>query len=217
MGVFDRLFGRTERRRAPASSSREDGYAGYGAAAGQTVSSTSPSQNPDAVAVERYRYLLRTVPPEAIEQAHVEAFAKLTPQQRRQVLTDVADGLPTSEQATSDDPRSLARMATRAELRQPGYLESRLGYTAGMGGRGLGMGMGGIIGGSLLGSVAGAFIGTAVAEEIFGGWDEGTGETGPDDGGGAADARDAGYDQPSGFGDVGGDMGDYGGGDLGDI
>ena len=33
----------------------------------------------DEQAIARYRYLLRTAPPEAIEQAHAEAFAQLTP------------------------------------------------------------------------------------------------------------------------------------------
>src|SRR6186997_896421 len=119
------------------------------------------TQSPDEVAVERYRYMLRTAPPETIEQAHAEAFAKLTPEQRRKVLADVSAELPPAERATSDDPRSLARMATRAEMRNPGTMERALG------GRGGGMGMGGMIAGSLLASVAGAFIGTAIADAFF--------------------------------------------------
>ena len=43
-----------------------------------------PSPDADAVAVERYRYLLRTAPPEDLERAHVEAFERLTPEQRAQ-------------------------------------------------------------------------------------------------------------------------------------
>ena len=70
--------------------------------------------------------------------------------------------MPPAERATSDDPRSLARMATRAEMRQPGTMERALG-----GGRGGGMGMGGMIAGGLLASVAGAFIGTAIADAMF--------------------------------------------------
>ncbi|HJT04882.1 MAG TPA: hypothetical protein VJ757_14840 [Pseudonocardiaceae bacterium] len=119
-------------------------------------------QDPDEVAVERYRYMLRTAPPETMEQAHAEAFAKLTPDQRRKVLQDLGNTVPAAERATSDDPQSLARMATRAEMRQPGTMERVLG-----GGRG-GMGMGGVIAGSLLASVAGAFVGTAIADAFLG-------------------------------------------------
>ena len=43
----------------------------------------------DAQALERYRYLLRTAPPDAIEQVHAEAFATLTSEQRAQVLRDL--------------------------------------------------------------------------------------------------------------------------------
>jgi hypothetical protein len=35
----------------------------------------------DKQALERYRYMLRTAPPDAIERAHEEAFAELTPDQ----------------------------------------------------------------------------------------------------------------------------------------
>ena len=35
-------------------------------------------RDPDEVAVERYRYMLRTAPPETLEHAHAEAFAKLS-------------------------------------------------------------------------------------------------------------------------------------------
>jgi hypothetical protein len=33
----------------------------------------------DQQAIERYRYLVRTAPPQAIEQAHEQAFAQLSP------------------------------------------------------------------------------------------------------------------------------------------
>ena len=87
----------------------------------------SSGQLTDEQAVERYRYLLRTAPPEAIEQAHAEAFAQLTPEQRRLVLEGLSEDLPPQERADRDDPQSLARMATRAELRQPGTLERTFG------------------------------------------------------------------------------------------
>ncbi len=72
MSIFDHLLGRrpepgddARRRAAPR---RRSGFAG----------GTSSGQPTDEQAIERYRYLLRTAPPEAIEEAHAEAFAQLT-------------------------------------------------------------------------------------------------------------------------------------------
>ncbi|WP_433275122.1 hypothetical protein ACQPZA_27820 [Pseudonocardia xinjiangensis] len=120
----------------------------------------SHDRDPDEVAVERYRYMLKTAPPETIEQAHAEAFAKLTPEQRQQVLAEMSTSVPESERARSTDPRDMARMATRAEMRQPGTMERSLGGRQGPG-------MGSMIAGTLLASVAGAFIGTAIADALF--------------------------------------------------
>jgi hypothetical protein len=137
---------------------------------GQQSQSTSVT---DEQAVERYRYMLRTAPPEMIEQAHEEAFAKLTPEQRRLALQQLTSAAPPEEaQRASDDPRSLARLATRTELRQPGMLERLFGsgsigrgYGSGIGGAGSGFGS--MLAGSLLGSIAGTFIGSAIAESFF--------------------------------------------------
>jgi hypothetical protein len=167
----------------------------------------------DEQAIERYRYLLRTAPPDAIEQAHAEAFAQLTPQQRAMVLQGLSAELPDAERGAygdRTDPQTLARMATRAELRRPGTLERTFGG-AGMGG----MGMGGMIGGSLLGSIAGTFIGTAIAHQLLGGYGGfAAGDTaGADPSGGPAE--EGGTD----YADTGGDAGDAGdiGGDFGDF
>ena len=73
MGLFDRLFG-TEQQDAP-----------------------RPPQRPrtdDEIAVERYRYLLRTAPPEAIERVHAEAFAKLTDEQRAMIFEELTKNAP---------------------------------------------------------------------------------------------------------------------------
>ena len=126
MGLFDKLRERLAPS-APAQGHTAQGpvprnYAGQGA-----PRPGEAAKDPDEAAVERYRYMLRTAPPETIEQAHAEAFAKLTPEQRRKVLADVSAELPPAERATSDDPRSLARMATRAEMRNPGTMERTLG------------------------------------------------------------------------------------------
>src|SRR5262245_34897580 len=117
----------------------------------------------DERAIARYRYMLKTAPPEVIEQAHAEAFAQLTPEQRRLVLQKIAEGMPASERALvgqgDANPQGLARMATRAEIRQPGAMERTFG--AG------GVGLGGLIAGSLLGSIAGTVIGSMIAREFF--------------------------------------------------
>ena len=135
---------------------------------------TPPGQDPappgtagvtanDDAAVERYRYMLRTAAPEAMEQAHAEAFAQLTPEQRRAVLAQLSQGVPSSERSLNDDPQHLARMATRAEIRQPGTMERILGRAGGVGG----IGVGGLLAGGLLASVAGGVIGSAIGNELF--------------------------------------------------
>src|SRR5262245_58848754 len=82
----------------------------------------------DEQAIERYRYMLRTAPPASIEEAHEEAFRRLTPEQRRLALQQLATAAtPEERRAASDDPKSLARLATRAEIRQPGVMERLFG------------------------------------------------------------------------------------------
>jgi hypothetical protein len=114
----------------------------------------------DEQAIERYRYMLRTAPPETIEQAHAEAFAKLSESQRREVLQGLREVTPPREYG-SGDPQSLARMATRAEIRQPGALERLFGGTSG------GPGFGSMLAGSLLGSIAGTVLGSLVAQHFL--------------------------------------------------
>ena len=226
MGLLDRLFGGNrggvQDQPAPHASRTQGpqdtpvpGRGGPGRATG------------DEAAIQRYRYLLRTAPPEAIEQAHAEAFAALTPDQRRTVLAELGSQVPAAERATSDDPQALARMATRAEMRQPGTMERTFSRSGGMGG----MGMGGVLAGGLFASLAGAFVGTAIANEIFDdqgadgsdGNDSGSDQAG-DQSGDQGDAQAAGNDgTDGGFGDAGsGDTfgggpggGDFGSGDFG--
>ena len=160
----------------------------------------------DKQALERYRYLLRTAPPGDIERAHQEAFAQLTPEQRAEVLRQLAEHVPASE-VGGDDPKSLARTATRAEMRQPGTIERALG--AGAPG----------LGSMFLSTLAGAFVGSAIANAVF---DDDGGSDGDDSGdaGDTSDSSDSGesaFDDSGGdFGDAGGDFGgDFGGGDFG--
>jgi hypothetical protein len=178
---------------------------------------------PDELAVERYRYLLRTAPPETIEDAHAEAFARLTPDQRRLVLQELDSTLTPAERAAGapydEDPRSLARLATRAELRQPGTLERTWS------GMPAGLSMGGLMIGNFMSTIAGVMVGSVIADAFFGnaGYDAGSAETadastdgfdaeGGDFGGGAS-----GIDDGDTFGDIGSDFGgfgDFGGGDF---
>lgn len=172
------------------------------------------NQLTDEQALQRYRYMLSTAPPEDIERAHEEAFARLTPDQRRQALQALARYVPERE-IRGDDPASLARTATRAETAQPGTIERAWGA----GGAGFGLGS------WFLTTLAASFIGTAIAQSFFasdagaggnaeGGAQgtEGGGETGADTAdAGAGDDVDAGDDFGGDLGDLGGDFGDFGG------
>ena len=124
-------------------------------------------QSEDERAIARYRYLLSTAPPEAIEQAHAEAFAQLTPEQRRMLLQKLAENAPPAERARVEqagaDPQALARAATRTEMRQPGALERIFGGP----GPAAMPGFGSMMAGSLLGSVAGTVLGSMIAREFF--------------------------------------------------
>jgi hypothetical protein len=175
----------------------------------------------DEQALARYRYLLRTAPPEAIEEAHAEAFARLTPEQRQQVLQELGDRIPETERAAAaragGSPGELARRATRAEIREPGLLERTFGRMN-AGPQRSGMGMGGLFAGSLLASMAGTVLGSAIAHQFFDAHPEardmfGDHRSAPaddtttlasDDGGGLSDV-----DGPGGGFDSGFDGGDW--------
>jgi hypothetical protein len=217
MGLLDRLLGR---RRSPARQEYGAGYDGsrYDDPAYDGYQAPPPPPPPaggrrpastDEQAIERYRYLLRTAPPDTIEQAHAEAFAQLTPQQRQEVLVQLAAAVPASERPRADDAGSLARAATRAELRRPGTLErafgARPGYGAGggYGGGYGGPGFGSMVGAGLLGTVGGLVVGTAVADALF---DTGIGDSGLF-GGGDEEAYAQGYEDGADGGDPGGDYG----------
>ena len=194
MGLFDRLFGDEQQPQ-------------------QQQPPRSP-RNQDDIEIERYRYLLRTAPPETIEQVHAEAFAKLTPEQRQRVYQELSANAPAGEAPTSDEPQALAQSATRSELRQPGTMERSFG----------GPSFGSMLGASLLGTVAGYVVASALVSTFMpmdsggteAGGDSGS-ESGSDSGwrdaGGADAGADAGGGDWGGGGDFGG--GDFGGGDFG--
>lgn len=256
MGFLDRLLGRPERDRdqqgrwgqppqqqpqgyrygqqsyqvPPVQQGQQYGTPQWGGQqpGGQQGSAAAEDQR----AVERYRYLLRTAPPERIEEVHAEAFATLTPEQRRMVYEEFTRSAPDGEAPRGDDPRSLAQAATRSEIRQPGFMERSLGGMNGgagaMGQRG-GPSFGRMIGASILGTVAGYVIGSAIMSAFLpdaGSFDGGTDaagdggseDTGADSGdGGASDAgaSDGGGYENAGWDDGGGDFGGGGFGDFG--
>src|SRR5829696_3590497 len=103
MGFLDKLLGRTPSQQGqyPGSSS------GAGPAYGTAQVPPRPGGTEDERAVARYRYLLRTAPPEQLEAIHAEAFAKLTPEQRQQLLQELATASP-ADAGTSTEPADLA-------------------------------------------------------------------------------------------------------------
>src|SRR3954454_12738777 len=248
MGFLDRLLGREEPR--PNGSQQQNaaypptaGGAQGGQPAGQGgTAAAGQGRSEDEIAVERYRYLLRTAPPETIEQVHEEAFSKLTSDQRRLLFQQLSEAAPAGEQPRGDDPRSLAQAATRSELRQPGTLERALGGGQRGAGYGGGVGFGGMFASSLLGSVAGYVIGSALVSAFLpspadnqadgSGNDQNgdnqdsndQGDNGSGDGGSGDQGGDAGVDSASGAdgsvdaagwnggGDTSGDAGGWDGG-----
>ena len=115
-----------------------------------------PSEDDPAAsaAVARYDYLLRTAEPAQLARIHVEAFARLTPEQRDQLHTRLRTELPPEEQPRTSQPADLARTATRAEAARPGVLAGILARTplpgAAMTGQGLGAAAAGAGGGLLI-------------------------------------------------------------------
>ncbi|GAA1950837.1 hypothetical protein [Agromyces allii] len=197
MGFFDRLFGAPDDRTSQPP---------------RPIPRARP-QSEDERAVERYRYLLRTAPPESIEAVHAEAFAKLTPEQRAQVYRALAEQAPPGERVLSDEPSALARAATRAELRAPGTMERTFQATDAANGRLAygGPSFGSMVGSSMLGTVAGVVVGSMIAQAFlpgpdFGGDVAGEGGAGSADGGADASA-DGGFGGDLGGGDFGGDFG----------
>ena len=117
MGFLDKLLGREplqqqRPQQAPAASGehRRRPDQPYAVPAPHGGASTE-----DERAIARYKYLLRTAPPEDIERVHTEAFGKLTPEQRQMVLQRLNEDLPESERraATSPPTSPAARRAPR--------------------------------------------------------------------------------------------------------
>ena len=119
--------------------------------------------------------------------------AQLSAEQRAAVLRELSGQVPPSE-VGGDDPKSLARTATRAELRQPGTIERTFGGGALPG-----------LGSMFLSTLAGAFVGSAIADAVFDSNDsaEGSAETGTE----ATGADETAADGSDGGGGFGGEAG----------
>ncbi|MFC0681935.1 hypothetical protein ACFFGH_29220 [Lysobacter korlensis] len=115
----------------------------------------------DELAVQRYEHLLRTAPPETVEQVHTEAFERLTQQQRDLLFQKLLDGARTPEERPADaSSASLAKSATDAEVVEPGALSRLIGGRRGKDGDDL-------LGGSLLNSIAAYAVASSVFEAFF--------------------------------------------------
>src|SRR5271168_2740426 len=102
MSIFDKMFGHEEKpKQEPQQQAPQPppppqgGY--YGQQPPPQGGYAPPPQMTDQQAIARYQYMLKTAPPETIEQAHQEAFAQLTPQQRAQVLQQLTAAAPAAE------------------------------------------------------------------------------------------------------------------------
>lgn len=118
----------------------------------------------DREALARYDYLLRTAPPERLEQVHAEAFARLSPEQRDAVRARLDAELPAGERPRSADGPELARAATRGEASRPGFMKRVLG---GSGGRAALVGGGLAAAGGLAVAVAGGAVLSAAAGPVL--------------------------------------------------
>jgi hypothetical protein len=194
MGFLDRLLGRPEQPEQPRRAA-------------------TPERTEDEIAVERYRYLLRTAPPETIEQVHTEAFSKLTDEQRDLLFQQLTENAMEGERPADAQPATLAKAATRAELRQPGTLDRAFGGEQ-AGGR-QGPGFGSMLGASLLGTVAGYVVGSAIVGAFLpdmGGAGDASADAGSSGDSGADSSGDSGSDFGGDSGGDSGGFGDFGGG-----
>jgi hypothetical protein len=75
---------------------------------------------PEDQSVRQYRFLLRTMPLDALEQAHVEALTPMARSRRSIVLRAVQHGLVAGLRLDPDDVRPLAHLVSLGERRRPG-------------------------------------------------------------------------------------------------
>lgn len=112
MSILDKLFGHEEQpKKEPQQPQYQPPQQQYQPPPqqAQQQAANQPISNDQAIA--RYQYMLKTAPPETIEQAHQEAFAQLTPEQRRIVLQQLSSTVP---RANVPRPRRMTRRPWRA-------------------------------------------------------------------------------------------------------
>jgi len=156
MGLLDRLLG----RRAP------------------QPADARPLTGPEAI--DRWRYLLRTAPAEALGVGHVEGLAALSAEASAPMLHGLRRALSALEPGTvvPSAPDVLIRAAVRAERTAPGFLERTLAA--------------GARGQETLGALAGAVVATGTLAPFLRGYDA---ELGAD---GLADRRAREFDVEGG-------------------
>lgn len=116
------------------------------------IGSTDQTSNSADGALARYQYLLRTASPDSIEQAHEQAFAAMSAEERQQVLAALAKSGETPADASA---ASLARSATRLEIQQPGAMQQLLGSQGGLGKTVLASLAAGVVGSAVWGTLTG--------------------------------------------------------------
>jgi hypothetical protein len=117
----------------------------------------------EAQALERYRYLVRTAPPELLDLAHRAGFGQLDREAQATAVGQLNAVLPPVEQVplqALSDPSVFSRAATRAELKQPGAVEEAL------------FSRGAALPGTPFGAVVSSFIEAAAAQGLLGVFDE---------------------------------------------
>jgi hypothetical protein len=176
----------------------------------------------DRQALAKYDYLLQTAPPQQLEQVHRDAFERLTPEQREQVLARLTAESPADRPASSS-PADLARSATRGEVARPGLMKRVLGSTGGKVGAGAAAGIGigalgglavAVAGGAALSAVAAPMLGDALAngvdfEQFAGGFEglDGLAASGEEFVGGLGEQASGLGEQASGLGEQASEFG----------
>lgn len=69
----------------------------------------------DEERISRYLYLLGTLPPSVVENAHRTAFAELPPEKRREMFDELRPFMSPEEQREAPEPSLLARVMGRAQ------------------------------------------------------------------------------------------------------
>lgn len=158
----------------------------------------------DKVALAKYDYLLRTASPDQLEQVHHDAFARLTPEQRRAVLQRMNTELPPHARPADASAAGMARAMTRGEVARPGMARRVLGGAAvGAGAMAIGGVAVAVAGGAVMSAAAGPVLaGAADLGVDFEGIASGIGDAGLADLGGGFGEHVSGLgEQASGLGE----------------